>query len=128
MYKTILKILRKIKVFLIIVLSYFLTIQFWTTYFLNLVFLHSLSLTFYLFEYPENKYITDHFDSFRWAFKTIFAGGANFTAVTLPGKIIELLALSMGLLAVAIFTGIFTQYLMDNKQFQKEFRRMNNVE
>jgi len=115
-------LLNKIKIILKITLNYITSVEFWTIYILNFFVLNGISILFWLIETPGNEEIDSHWDALVWAFSTAIGGGSRFTPTTWWGTALELATMTYGVVVVAVFTGLFFNYLTNNKSFQEEFK------
>lgn len=112
---------KKIKTLLKISLDYVTSVEFWTIYILNFFILHGIALLFWVIETPGNKQIDSHWDTFVWALSTAVGGGGRFTPTTTIGTALELFTMTYGVVVIAVFTGLFFNFLTENEKFQKEF-------
>jgi hypothetical protein len=117
-----LTIFQKIFVVLRITWEFLLSVEFWTIYILNFIILHLNALVFWIIETPENNQLKSHWDSFYWSLSTAIGGGGRIEPLTEKGMALELLTMTYGVILVALFTGLFFDFLRENERFQKEFK------
>jgi voltage-gated potassium channel len=68
---------------------------------------------FYLLESGKNPKITHFIDAIWWGFSTATTTGyGDITPVTIPGKILGILLMLMGMALFAMYTGLFAEIIL----------------
>lgn len=92
-----------------------LSVQFITLTVLGNSLVMVFAVIFYFAEKKDNPNVTDFLSAIWWSFSTATTVGyGDITAVTVPGKIIGIILMLVGLAIFAVYTALFSRAIIED--------------